>query len=176
MIKLIPKENDDKAFTEIVSKILNNSISLTNPKDVYVVQIDHRFDYKWLIFSHKALGAIGDWRSKLRIPPFIPDRVVEELYFQMIGGEFIKKEQKPLHIYQSSEDNSYRLIRNLTNSGIFIWFSGDTKSSSQASLMFYEVLENSYNYWFVSFVNNGTWQIRGTRNISKKEIHTLIEH
>ena len=51
MINILPKKNDDLEFTRIVSRILNNSIAVFDPDEIYVVQIDHRFDYKWLGFS-----------------------------------------------------------------------------------------------------------------------------
>ena len=176
MINILPKKNDDIAFTRIVSQILNNSIAIFDPDEVYIVQIDHRFDYKWLGFSHKSLGAVGSWRMpKLRIPPFTPEKVIEELYFQKVSGQFKQKKQEPLHIHQFSDDNRFRLIENLTNCGLFVWYSGDTRLNSQASIMVYSVSQDIHNYWFASFINNGNWQIRGTNNTSKTEVQNLIE-
>lgn len=176
MINIFPKKNDDIKFIGIVSQILNNSILINKPDEVYFVEIDHRFDYKWLAFSHKVLGELGIWREgNLRIPPFVPEKVVEEIYFQLENKKFIQKQAQPLHIRQNSQDNTYRKIKLLSDSAVFLCYSDDTKTNSQANLMFYSVLQNTENYWFVSFINNGNWQIRGTRNISKKEIQNLME-
>jgi hypothetical protein len=173
MISILPNETDDEAFIEIVSQILNNLISATNPEEVYLVKIDHRFDYKWLAFSHKLLGAVGVWTKQNRIPPFIPDKVIEESFFQNKGGLFQQKPHYPLHIYQTSEANTNRLIKHRTDCGLFLWYSGDTKVSSQASIMVYSVFSGKEKSWFASFVNNKSWQIRGTQNISKSEINNL---
>ncbi len=146
MINILPKKNDDLEFTRIVSRILNNSIAVFDPDEIYVVQIDHRFDYKWLGFSHKTLGAVGSWRMpKLRIPPFTSEKVIEESFFQKVNGQLKQKEHKPLHIHQYSDDNRFRLIEDLTESGLFIWYSGDTKLNSQASLMIYSISQDVQN-------------------------------
>lgn len=174
MVNILPKQNDDPEFIQIVSTILNNLISLSNPNDIYVVQIDHRFDSKWMCFSHKILGAVGCRPLKLRIPPFVPEKVVEESYFRNEKRKLDLKPHKPLHIHQNGTDNAQRFIQNITDSGIFLWYSGDTKLYSQASLMVYTVAKTVTNFWFVSFVNNEGWKIQQLENISRREIKSLM--
>ena len=176
MISIIQKEYDDVAFTRIVTRILNNSISFISPNDVYLVQVDRRFDYKWMGFSNKFLGAVGVWHlTDLRIPPFVPEKIVEEKHFQTANGRFVKKYEDLLHIHQASEDNKYRKIKEVSNSAIFLWYSGGTRTNTQGSLMLYSIKEGIQSCWFASFVNNGTWQVRGTQQISVGEVHSLIE-
>jgi len=176
MIDILPKNDDDVAFTRIVSQILNNSISVFAPSEIYVVQVDRRFDYKWMGFSNKFLGALGVWHLRdLRIPPFVPETIVEELHFQRAGRDYIRKEADALHIHQTSEDNKYRKIKHISNSAIFLWYSGETRINSQGSLMFYSVRNGLQTCWFASFVRNREWQVRGTQQISVGEVKSLIE-
>ena len=60
MIEILPNEKDDKDFIKLILQILNNSILLYKPKEIYVVEIDHWFDDKWLAFSGKTLGVISN--------------------------------------------------------------------------------------------------------------------
>lgn len=176
MIEVQSKNDDDVAFTRIVSQILNNSIFVYAPREVYLVQVDHRFDYKWMGFSNKFLGALGVWHLRdLRIPPFVPEKIVDESYFQSDGRKFIGKAADALHVHQASEDNKYRKIKHISDSAIFIWYSGGTRINTQGSLMFYSIRNAVQNYWFASFVRNRTWQVRGTQQISVGEIKALIE-
>ena len=177
MINVLPKKSDDIEFTRFVENVLNNSISSLQPNEVYLVQVDRRFDYKWMAFSNKILGAVGAWHSQeLRIPPFVPEKIVEESHFQNVNGKFIQTFSKPLHIHQTSGDNRYRKIKSLSNSAIILWYSGETAINSQASLMFYSFLDGAQSFWFASFINNANWQIRGTKNISKNELHNLSKN
>jgi hypothetical protein len=51
MITLEPRENIDHSFVAIVEQILDNTLQLHQPAEVYVVQIDNWFDHKWLEFD-----------------------------------------------------------------------------------------------------------------------------
>ena len=172
MIEILPDKDDDKDFVQIVEQILTVGLKLGQPDDVFIIKVDHWFDFKWLAFSHKILGAVGIWRESLRIPPFIPDRIIEEKYFQKIGENYKSLPSKPLHIYQPSENNAKRKIKH--QSAYFMWFSGDTVNSSQASLMVYYFAKDFQNAWYVSFLKKSDWQIYKTDKISKATVKSMI--
>jgi hypothetical protein len=174
MIEILPAENDDKNFIGLVEQISNVGINLTQPEEVFIIKIDHWFNFKWKSFSHKIFGALGVWRDELRIPPFIPDRVVEETFFQKIGEVYETKSANPLHIYQPSENNARRKIKR--KSALFVWFSGETTKNSQGSLMIYTFSKDFQNAWYVSFIKKSDWQIYKTDNISKTEAKAMIEN
>lgn len=174
MIEILPGENDDKSFTGLVKQILNVGVNLGEPEEVFIIKVDHWFDFKWLTFSHKIFGALGVWREPLRIPPFIPDRIIKEVYFQKIGKGYEQTSSNSLHIYQPSENNARRKIKR--QSAIFAWFSGETENNSQGSLMIYTVSENFQNAWYVSFIKKTDWQIYKTYKIAKAEVKAMIEN
>jgi hypothetical protein len=176
MIEIFPREIDDKNFIEMVEQILYVGLNLAEPKEVFLIQIDHWFDFKWRQFSHKVLGELGVWNKELRIPPFSLDRVVEELFFQKTAGGYESKPCAPLHLHQSSENNNYRKINLLSDSAIFLWYSGDTIKNSQASVMVYYVSQNFQKSWYVSFLKKENWQIYKADNISKHEVKAMLEN
>lgn len=171
MIDISPSENDDKNFIEIVGRILQFEVKFAQPEDVFVTKVNHWFDFKWRGFSHKILGALGVWREPLRIPPFIPDRIIEEKHFQKIGENYELKDLYQLHIYQQSSENAERKINR--KSAIYLWFSSDTTNNSQGSLMIYKFDKDSQDSWYVSFIKKPDWQIYKTDNISKAELKSI---
>jgi hypothetical protein len=173
MIKLLPTKNDDKNFVTLIEQVLLYEVSFTQSEDIFITKIDHWFDFKWRGFSHKIFGEMGVWRDPLRIPPFIPDRIIEEIYFQKTGESYVQKDLYQLHIYQNSAENAERKIN--SKSAVYIWFSGDTSNNSQGSLMIYKFAQDSQTSWYVSFIKKTDWQIYKTDNISKAEVKAMIE-
>ena len=177
MIEILPTENDDSDFTLIVEKILKSFIQNLEPMEIYIFKIDHWFDFKWRAFTGKMVGVLGSWNNKeLRIPPFIPDRVEEQLYFQRENKTYIKKEAYDLHIYQTSSNNITGKRKLVTSSEprFFLWFSGDTKNTLRGSLMIYQIKKEDSFTLYVSFLRKENWQIYKTDGISRKEVLALI--
>ncbi len=172
MIKLLPNENDDKDFITLVEQILLAEISFTQSENVFITKINHSFDFKWRGFSHKIFGELGVWREPLRIPPFIPDRILEEIHFEKNDEIYMQKDQFQLHIYQPSSEDAERKINR--KSALYVWFSGNTSNNSQGSLMIYKFGEEFQSSWYVSFLKKVDWQIYKTDRISRSEILALI--
>jgi hypothetical protein len=58
-------------------------------------------------------------------------------------GDYLKQEnKKPLHIRQTSTQNIKREITDFSKDGLFIWYSGNTKTNDKGSVMGYLVKEN----------------------------------
>jgi hypothetical protein len=179
MIGIISKENDDNKFVQIIEQIINAEINLTQPKEMCIIKIDSWFDFRWLGFIGKTLGALGMWNNEeLRIPPFVPDRVLEQLYFRKTGENYTKQSAPNLHIYQSSGDNitGKRKLVPISESRLFCWYSGNTKNSTQGSLMVYRVGKENQNIWYVSFLKKSNWQIYKTKNTSRAEVKSMIQN
>lgn len=172
MIEILPSQNEDKNFVGLVEQILNTGVRLTEPKDVFITKVDHWFDFKWHKFRCKVLGAFGVRGEPLTIPPFIPDRIVEESYFEKVGQKYIYKDLYRLHIYQTSSENEKREIK--LDSATYLWYSGDTLNNFQGSLMAYTFGKDYQNSWYASFIKKKDWQIYKTDNISKAEITAMI--
>lgn len=173
MIEIEQSENDDINFIQIVERILNAEIRTTEPKYVFITKVDHWFDFKWRTFSHKIFGELGVWREPLRIPPFIPDRIIEENYFEKSGENYSLKDIHQLHIYQNSAENAERKINLI--SALYIWFSGKTRDNSQGCLMVYKFGIDTQESWYISLLKKKHWQIYKTDNISNSVVKFMIE-
>src|SRR6267154_3991967 len=138
MICIQPSSGDEPRFLKLVGHIASCSVVESRPADVYIVRIDHWFDHKWLAFAGKLYGAVAFHKpQRLTIPPFIPDRVVSQDAFRLDLGRtyYHKKRTQSLHRYQASGENLSRFIGNVSESGVFMWFSGDTALSDKGSIM-----------------------------------------
>lgn len=175
IVVLTKSESEDESFVHTVQNIINKAVVSCQPEEIYVVKIDNWFDHKWLEFSGKTLGLLGVWLRDLRIPPFVPDRVIAELHFKKIEQRYELQQENSLHIYQASEENALRKIKLIADSAIFIWYSANTNASSQASFMFYQVENDAENAWYASFVKKESWQLNRTRNISRSEVLALLD-
>jgi hypothetical protein len=137
MIEILPNEKDDKDFIKLILQILNNSILLYKPKEIYVVEIDHWFDDKWLAFSGKTLGVIPIWNIRLTVPAFNPNRVVSETFYKRVKNSFIQSEAQKLHSKKPSSDNLQNFLDRISQSALFVWYSGNTKILDRGSSMMY---------------------------------------
>jgi hypothetical protein len=168
---------DDFEFTTIVENFTNAFITSCTPDEIYLIKIDSWFDFKWRGFEGKLLGALGTWNhEKLKIPPFIPDRVVEQSYFERVDGAYKKHEAPDLHIYQSSSDNITGKRRLVGSFGtrLLIWFSGNTAKSLRGSVMLYQIENDRHATLYVSFLKKDKWQIFKTDGISRNEVLSII--
>ncbi len=176
---LIIDSDDDIKFIRQVGNLINGAIQTYEPLEIFVVKIDNWFDSKWAGFSRKILGALAirDFQN-LTIPPFVPNRVMHQnLYCRGDKNtmKFEKKESKPLHIKQSSSNNFGRFIKNLTDSAIFVWYSGSTLKNKQGSVMIYWVKDQMAFGWYVAFaLKNEDWELGRTAFIPRKEVIFLI--
>lgn len=177
MIEIRSDDFDAAEYVRIVENYLNNFIRDVAPDEILVVKIDNWFDHKWRNFAGKFLGAVGFWNETvLRIPPFIPDRVVEQRYFEKHGDEYQERERAGLHIYQSSGENitGKRKLVAFGRKRLLFWFSGNSKNALRGSLMIYRIEKENSSTVYVSFVKKENWQIYKTDGISRQEAKSLI--
>jgi len=165
MIELIPSEYDDDAFLSLVQKIVNGAIISLQVREVYLVQVDNWFDWKWL-----------GWRSRrgkeLNIPPFDPNRVRSEKRYiwetdrsQWTPVDLLK----PLHLRQPGRSWSAQPLERFSSFAAFIWYSGNTVTNRAGSLMLY--LSGAEDYaWYASFTKKGHWKVEGERQITRREL------
>ena len=175
MIDLKPDQNDDPQFVALASHLLKSLIRLHSPKEIYVIQIDHWFDHKWQYFAGKTIGALGVWHSTLRVPPFDPGRVVSQAYFRAEAespGSYKSETAKSLHLDQWSGFNLHRFIRQVSSSGLFLWYSGDTEKLDRASVMVYVNTERT-GAWYASFIKRDGWKLNKVKGISRLQFDGL---
>jgi hypothetical protein len=177
MIDLLPNQNDDAQFVALASRLLNSLIALHCPTEIYVIQIDHWFDHKWQYFSGKTIGAVGMWRSTVTIPPFDPGRVVSQNYFRAEGTSPVSykpESAKPLHLDQWSGHNLHRFIKQVSSSGLFLWYSGETEKMDRAAVMVYAVQGCQTVPWYASFMKRDGWMLNKVKGISRLQFDEMV--
>ena len=175
MIKLPVTKQNDPRFITVVSNVLNSCVNRYHPTEVYVVEIDHCFDRKWQRFSGKVLGALGTWNRRLVIPPFDPRRVVSQCFYRTnSAGGYRLATARPLHIEQPGAHNTSRWLSQVSDSGIFMWYSGETLKTNQASILVYQIDVSGTTDWFASFTLNGEWKLHRARDISRRVLEDMM--
>jgi hypothetical protein len=176
MIELREPKDSDSTFASIVERAVNNAVESSNPGEVYVVQVDRWFDYKWQQFSGTVMHEIAVWRNNLTVPPFHPSRILSERYFRFSPdlGLYAECSAKPLHINQASAENLRRSIRDISSSGIFVWYSHVSKDSGRASLMLYIVAAGDASGWYAGFARKDEWRLVQVKGTSRRAAATIL--
>ncbi len=174
-MKLQATSNDDASFVRLVSLIVDSLVLQSAPDILAIIAVDNWFDHKWLNFSGKVLGALGVWKHPLTIPPFHPNRIkVQTVYRLSQQKEYEQIEAPPLHILQSSSANLNRKLIHASDSGVFVWWSGNTGANAKGSFMAYIQTETDATSWYVSFDRRDRWTINKTKNISVEAVQVLL--
>ncbi|MDM7923382.1 MAG: hypothetical protein QUS14_13880 [Pyrinomonadaceae bacterium] len=175
MIRIEDETDDDLDFITIVEAFVNRLIDTLSPTELYLVKIDHWFDFKWRGFQGKLLGSLGIRNfEKLRVPPFIPDRVVRQLHFKKVHDEW-SAQSAGLHFYRSSSANvTSNYLVAVSEPRLFVWYSGGTNSSERGSLMAYVIEPSNTRSFYLSLSKDGEWKTLKTDGISKSEARFLL--
>ena len=80
-MRIRPDQDDAADFIAEVQGLVDGLLRHYAPRTVVLIKIDNFFGSRWLRFSGKALGALGVWKKRLNVPPFVPNRVVSQLTF-----------------------------------------------------------------------------------------------
>jgi hypothetical protein len=175
-VKLQSTSKDDPSFVQLVSSIVDALLLQHAPEIIAIIAVDNWFDHKWLNFSGKILGALGVWKDPLTIPPFHPDRIIDQTVYRMSRQkQYEQMEAPPLHIPQRSSQNLNRELKRVTDSGVFVWWSGNTDANAKGSFMAYIQNGTDATSWYASFDRHDRWTINKTKNISTEEVRVLLQ-
>ncbi len=175
MIELAPSEHDDLAFLQLAQRIINGAVAELGTREVYLVQTDNWFDFKWLGFWSR-----GEKKelTELFIPPFNPNRIRSERHFvwDAISSRFTAAaHEKPLHRRQPGRSHSFAVpLERVSKSAAFIWYSGNTVTNRAGSLMLYLSGAEAYA-WYASFSKDGHWKFHDERRIARRELLAFEE-
>jgi hypothetical protein len=169
MIMLPCHRRDDLDFILLASRLITGTARLAGLRKVVVVRVDYWFGDRWLGFQGKFLGAAGV-REKpdspsghLCVPPFHPHRVRSELCYRLTEEDQARgpfPNEPRLHGWRSSESNLRLTLEKAASPGVFGWYNGDTRSTSQAALMVYTLSADGASGWYASFEKAQTWQLK----------------
>ena len=175
MIHLSDTDGINPDFLAIVEQALDNAMQRVRPLEVFVLQIDGWFDYKWQGFSGTVMHEIAIWRHNLSLPPFHPSRVLRQTHFvQSEGSSYESSPAKQLHISQPSSANLNRRVTDVSSSAVFLWYSRPDGNSDRGSLMVYTVNQSESSGWYAGFKRNGAWRLTQIKGASRREIEEIF--
>lgn len=178
--------NDDPEFVSLAGKVLSSLVDSASPNDVFVVRIDNWFDHKWLKFSgkgrvpfdfsidldHPQVALDEFHQEKVTFPPFSPRRVVSQQYFKRPGtkeSEFPHPCKK-----EKTAKNLQRRVTQISQSGVFVWFSSHSRPNGRGSMMAYVVDGDRVTTWYASFVKAGVWKIDRVKGIERETLDAML--
>jgi hypothetical protein len=169
---------DNSEFIVNIEAVIQDRIDIWQPNEVYITRIDNWFDIKWLKFSGTIMHEISIYQLiEITIPPFHPNRVeICNKYCKNNGIYIETKLDKPLHIFQSSSENLKRKISNFSKNGLFIWFSSNSETNKNGSLMIYYICENTIFTFYASLTLEQNWLVDKSKGMTKKEIDKVINN
>jgi hypothetical protein len=134
------QQGDSAELIEKARALAIGVVSECGPARLYVVRIDNWFGPKWMHFAGKFTAgkgaAIGVHKTRLHVPPFVPNRVVAERVF--VGPDYEETVvAAPLHIECPSKQALVRRIEDIDKDAAFIWFSSESEAQKRGSVMVY---------------------------------------
>lgn len=163
---------------------MNGILHRYSPASLVLIKIDNWFGRRWLYFSGKALGALGVWNvptdrrpnNLLRIPPFVPERVVSQRRFIVPDYREINP-GKPLHRHVHSSSALERRVVEEEPKTALAWYSGNSKANGRGALMAYiPIAISSYWPWYAELKRAEPWRITAqAKNIKSNQFSDLVE-
>ena len=153
-------------------------VASLRPRQIFVVRIDNWFGKRWLGFAGKLLGALGvGFPEDLVVPPFVPNRVVEQACYELsAGGEYVPVGSgTPIHIDQRSSDNLRRKVSTLFPDAALIWFSSRSRSNARGTVLAYVPGTGGHEAWFAEFSGGPEWHATDLRGITASELHAVMD-
>jgi hypothetical protein len=193
--------NPDREFLEIVDTVATHAMNEMDCGDLFLVQIDNWFDHKWLGFSGMGRAPspfpflsmippdagqkdrfysvpVSFWKRPVTMPPFTPNRILSRMYFRRShSGKFIRCEN-PLQQQQDESMrgtvNSARRIQEISDSGVFLWYSSNASQNQAASILIYISTKDGVWPIFVSFRFKARWRVHLTKGIPREYFENLV--
>jgi len=149
--------DDAPDFVRQVEQVANGVIRLHAPETLVMIKIDNFFGSKWLGFSGKPLGALSIWFNPsynpaaiVRVPPFVPNRVVSQRKFSSPTYEEIDCGES-IHKQMPSRVALKRRVASVAPKSSLLWYSGKSEATGRGALMAYVPAGDSYWLWYAAF-------------------------
>jgi len=184
MILDIPyQDRDDEAFLTAICSLIATIVQDKEPNTVYVTRINKWFDHKWLRYSGRgrvkfegspftdtALDAM--WQDQLTFPPFNPKQIGDQLHWERESDGTYSGTGNPrwIHKYKlrSSASNLNNRVSDFADSGLFVWFTSNTKTNAHGSIMVYLVSGDEADAWYSSFKQQDGWAIDKVKGANRE--------
>ena len=180
-MKIPPQPEDATEFVEQIGCAVNGLLSRYLPATLVVVKIDNWFGKRWLGFCGKFLGVAGVTLKThstppkhIRIPPFVPERVVSQHRFTAPSYDEIEPGEL-VHRQMPSRDALRREAAFAAPGTALVWYSGNSEANGRGSLMVYLPIDSSYWAWYVGLKLGTPWGVSEYWGIKRDEYASLKE-
>ena len=180
-LRIAAAPDDATDFVSIVERVILGIVARHSPKTLVVIKIDNWFGSNWLGFSGKALGLLGVWSKPydrpadgIRIPPFVPNRVVSQRRFSGPNSAEIDS-GKPIHARVVSTVALLRKAAAVAPNTALFWYSGNSLTAGRGAVMAYTPVENSYWPWYAGWQQDGAWRLVETWDMKRQDLARLLE-
>jgi hypothetical protein len=167
-------EDDAPKFIAKVQDLADGLLRTHAPPAVVIIKIDNWFGPKWLKFSGKALGALGVWKKRLTIPPFVPNRVLSQATYAGASYDEIVV-RKPIHVPTKGMMTLKRYVADVAPGVAIIWYSGRSGKSGQGSMMAYVPTTDDYLPLYVRWVIRDSWRVSQAIGIAAEDVLRLSQ-
>lgn len=160
----------DPTFLRAVAHVASALVQKFEPEELHMIKVKNWFDHKWLRFSGKGRinfespflsdqgVALDEFHSDTTFPPFSPRRILEQQCFQL-GDK--GRDVWAVHptALQNSSWNLHRRVAEATDSGVFVWYSSNSKKNRRGSVMVIEVRGDVVTRWYASLLGEASWRL-----------------
>jgi hypothetical protein len=171
-VRILAEIDDAPAVTERIQSLVAGLLKTYAPPSLILIKVSNFFSLRWLRFSGKFIGLAGTWKSRLTIPPFVPNRIVSQQSF--IGCNYDEPAPTPIHIQIRSMKALQRYTADIVDGAMVVWYSGHSSDSGQAAMMTH--IPTPEGYWpiYVRWVQReSSWRVVETLEINSVDVERL---
>lgn len=177
LIPISATSEDHPEFVQIVGTFVEHYAQLYHPPGILIHHVDNWFGERWLGFAGKLKGAVGIRNrsvnnTTLPLPPFRPSRILSCHDFASTpnaGYQLFSTTSHGLH--RERNGGEYNHLHRLN---LYVWYSGNTQSNTNGSLMIYDVTEDGSTGWYIGLSRKRDWSITQTVNVTKDECRRIL--
>jgi len=166
------EEGDAPGFVAEVEQVIDGVLREFSPKQLVLIRVDHWFGSKWTSFSGKALGVLGTWHRALRVPPFVPNRIVSQKRFT--APDYVETDPgEAINVSLPSMKAIKRKISVVAPETAIVWFSGNSQGDGRGCLLAYIPTRHtvdSHWQWYAAWKKEETWGLIETLNIKRADV------
>lgn len=172
---------DDPVFLKCVQSLVLRDAVSAEPRRILVARLDNWFGDRWYGFRGKVLGAAGVRNKqgchRFIVPPFVPKRVLgEHCLERQENGEYLAcPVDEPLAVSQPGEANLKRWLHQFTDSGLLVWYSGNSAERDMASVMVYVHTDQVTDAWYLGVrKERSRWQFQKGVGMTQETYETAL--
>jgi hypothetical protein len=179
------QSGDSPDFIHRVEEAVNGVLRVYAPETLVLIKIDNWFGFKWLGFSGQAFfgqrARLPIWNFRrqgltenIRIPPFVPERVVSQRRFA--GPDYEEADPgMPVHRKMMSQMALGRRTSLDPPETALAWYSGSSAANGRGALMAYIPIESRCWAWYVGLECAESWRLGKTLLIDPERFERLRE-